>query len=142
MRPEDRIQVDIVKWFRQTYPDVLITSTQAGMRRSKLGAIMMKRLGYTNGTPDLIIFAARKGWHALLIELKHKSAQSKDQLAFMTTCGKEGYWYVLAYGIDQAKDAINNYFSDEDIRQWKTQFAINGAGVKNVVRERVGGRDE
>lgn len=109
MKPETKLQVDLVKWIRYKYPEVLFTSTQAGERRSVLSSIMMKRMGYTNGTPDLILFTAKCGFHGLLIELKEGSIQSDSQVAFMQKALKEGYAYELAVGIDQAKDVIERY---------------------------------
>jgi hypothetical protein len=110
MTPETQLQIDLVKWIRVTYPNLLFTSTQAGERRSKLSAIMMKRMGYTNGSPDLIIFRANNGFNGLLLELKTKVGKPSDyQILFKAKSEEEGYCYSIVYGLDQAKSRITNY---------------------------------
>jgi hypothetical protein len=110
MNPETQIQVDLVKWMRKTFPKMLFTSTQAGNRMSTLQAVMMKRMGYTNGTPDLIVFRATNGWNGLLLELKQeKGTVSPDQKKFKEQANAEGYKYLVAYGLEQAKDAVRDY---------------------------------
>jgi hypothetical protein len=110
MKPETRLQIDIVEWLRFKFPNLLFTSTQAGDRRSALGAIMMKRMGYCNGTPDLLIFRAAKGWNGLMIELKTGTGKvSQSQKDFAQKAENAGYKYIVAYGIDQAKDQIGGY---------------------------------
>ena len=109
MKSETRLQIDLVKWLKFKYPDVIFTSTQAGDRRGIVGALMMKRMGYANGTPDLIFFTARGGFHGLLLELKDKAVQSESQKEFGKKTRDEGYAYEVAYGIDQAKDVIERY---------------------------------
>jgi hypothetical protein len=111
MKPETQLQIDVVKWLTETYPGILFTSTQAGDRRTGFKAMLMKRMGYTVGTPDLIVFTARKGWHGLLLELKDKTGQSDSQKLFMARAMKEYYFYTVAYGIDHAKDVLSNYLN-------------------------------
>lgn len=112
MKPETRLQIDLVKWVRETYPNVLFTSTQAGDRRSVLAAVMMKRMGYMNGTPDLIFFEPRGCYHGLVLEAKtEKGVLSKDQIAFERKVTERGYKYIDFYGIDQGKDEIVKYFN-------------------------------
>lgn len=110
MKPETRLQIDLVSWIRKAYPKLLFTSTQAGDRRSVIAAMMMKRMGYTPGTPDLIVFHASAGWNGLLLELKtEKGVLSPSQIAFRDVAESEGYKYKVAYGLDEAQAIIKEY---------------------------------
>ena len=110
MKPETRLQIDLVTWIKKVYPNALFTSTQAGDRRNTLAAMMMKRQGYRNGTPDLIFFEPRNSSHGLLLELKtEKGVTSEAQDEFQNLASRRGYFYAVAYGIDQAKETITEY---------------------------------
>ena len=112
MKPETRLQIDLVEWLNQAYPEALFTSTQAGDRRSKLAAMMMKRMGYRNGTPDLIFFEPCQGFHGLVVELKTEvGTWSISQREFRDQAIRRGYKYVVAYGYSLAKQEIINYMS-------------------------------
>ena len=116
MNPETRIQIDLVKWMRTRFPKVLFTSTQAGNRMSPLQAVMMKRMGYTNGTPDIIVFRATNGYNGLLLELKkEKGIVSTDQKKFKEQANAEGYKYLIAYGLEQAKEMVGGYVGDRQV---------------------------
>lgn len=110
MKPETKLQVDVVSWMRMKWPNLLFTSTQAGDRRSVIAAVMMKRMGYSNGTPDLLIFSARGGWNGLLVEIKTSTGVLSDaQQRWRDRASEENYLYEAVFGIDQAKDVIERY---------------------------------
>ena len=110
MKPETRMQIDLVAWMRKEYPGMLFTSTQAGDRRSKLAAIMMKRMGYTNGTPDLLIFEPRANYCGLFLELKSPDGRlSDDQRVWAQKARDTGYLYHPAFRLEEVKSVVKQY---------------------------------
>ena len=67
-KPEQKLQNQVANWIRLRYPDLLWTISPAGLVRGANMAVQMKRMGYTNGTPDILIFEARGRFHGLLID--------------------------------------------------------------------------
>lgn len=64
-----------------------------GGYRSKKTASDLKRSGVRAGFPDLILPAARRGWHALFIELKtERSRVSVDQKRWHEWLREQGYY--------------------------------------------------
>lgn len=51
---EDTVQITIVNWLRLNM--YLFTSTGAGLIKSQKTQLLMNRLGYTAGSPDIIVF--------------------------------------------------------------------------------------
>lgn len=120
--PEYELQKRICNYLNQTFPDVLfmsdtiaavkLTIPQAGRNN----AIQKKNFK----CPDIIIFAALNGYHALFIELKVKSPFKKDGTIYRDDHleGQEqtiyklrslGYAAYFAWSEEQAINIINEY---------------------------------
>lgn len=64
-----------------------------------------KREGMRVGYPDLFLPVARKGWHGLFIELKHRrNKPTPEQIWWLDRLTENGY---LATACWEAQDAIN-----------------------------------
>lgn len=81
-------------------------------KRSLVGHVIQKRKGVIKGAADLLIPAARGGWHGLWLELKRADEKpTEHQLAFgqsMTTCG---YAWAWADTVDKAIAIISQYMA-------------------------------
>jgi hypothetical protein len=77
-KPEEELQKELCKWIRSTLPGVHFRSdTGAGMFTSKFAKNTHNLQQSEKGLPDLTIYAARHGWHALMLELKPEGAELK-----------------------------------------------------------------
>jgi len=104
---EHEEQRELVRWFRQTWPDVRIFAIANGGYRSAATAGRLKAEGVSSGVPDLFIPAWR-----LWIEMKRVkggilSAEQKDWIQYL-----EGakYWCIVGKGADDAKAKISVFF--------------------------------
>ena len=123
---EAYIQQQICEYIRLQYPDVFFTSDMAGVNLNIVVASKMKKLRCSRGVPDLMIFEARHGSHALFIELKRpearvfyaKTGQPKDehvaeQVEVLHTLRAKGYCAEMVRGFDNAKFLIDWYLRSE-----------------------------
>ena len=97
----------MVRWFRQTWPSVLIHAIPNGGARSKATAGRLKAEGVVSGVPDLFVPAWR-----LWIEMKRVkggslSQEQKDLAAYLQSVG---YWVIVGKGADDAKRQISAFF--------------------------------
>jgi hypothetical protein len=104
---EHEEQRELVRWFRQTWPDVRIFAIPNGGARSKATAGRLKAEGVTSGVPDLFIPA----W-SLWIEMKRikggsLSPEQKDWIAYLKSVD---YCVIVAKGADHAKQQIGAFF--------------------------------
>lgn len=82
-----------------------------GKRNQTTGGIL-KAAGMRKGVPDIVLPAARKGFHGLYIEMKFgKNKPTKDQAEFMAALEKQGYKTAVAYGFTQAREIIRGYLA-------------------------------
>lgn len=104
---EHEEQRELVRWFRQFHPDVLIFAIPNGGGRSKASAGRLKAEGVVPGIPDLFIPA--KG---LWIEMKRVKggALSPEQKAMMQYLEEVGYRAIVCKGAEDAKAKISAFF--------------------------------
>ena len=100
---EHEEQREVVRWFRQTWPDVRIFAIPNGGARSKATAGRLKAEGVASGVPDLFIPAWR-----LWVEMKRSkggrvSLEQKDWIVYLESCG---YQCVVGQGAEDAKQKI------------------------------------
>ena len=71
----------------------------------------MKAEGLRTGAPDLILAAARQGYHSLMIEMKRgkDGRVSPDQHEFHHYLRNAGYWVEVPRSSEMAIAAITNY---------------------------------
>jgi hypothetical protein len=101
-------QRELVRWFRQTWPDVRIFAIPNGGARSKATAGRLKAEGVASGVPDLFVPAWR-----LWVEMKRAkggslSPEQKDWIKYLEGVG---YWVIVGKGADHAKQQISAFFT-------------------------------
>ena len=112
---ESDIQISVANWLRQKYPQVLFTAGLGGLKLTVGQAVKIKRMGYRNGTPDLMIFESSGVWRALFIELKRdKGIASADQQVFQCDAMRRRYLYEICYGYDETIKTITNYLENRE----------------------------
>ena len=99
-------QREVVKWFRQTWPGVLIYATPNGGKRDMAQAARLKAEGVVPGIPDLFIPAWR-----LYIEMKKTQGgiTSKEQREMLLYLRRVGYDAIVCAGADEAKRYISGH---------------------------------
>lgn len=80
-------------------------------KRSRSTGRRMRRQGLRKGVPDICLPVARKGYHALYIELKRTkgSAVSDDQKGWIAALEAAGNKAVVCKGWNAAADVIEEY---------------------------------
>ena len=110
MKEEDWLQINLIRWIKNTYPDILFTASAGGMRTHIKTAKKMKAMGYVAGCPDLMIFEPRGGYHGLMIELKtERGKKSENQIKFIESLIGRDYFAVFCYGLEHAQMIIKQY---------------------------------
>lgn len=100
-------QIEFVRWFKQTWPDVVIMMIRNDGSRTFAERPEQLLMGLYPGASDLYIPA----WHCW-IEMKRikGSAWSDEQKAFCDYVRSIGDSYYLCYGADDAKNKATGVF--------------------------------
>lgn len=129
MRSEFVEQCQVVSWLKQQYPNVLFTASAGGARTSIGTAVKMKKMGYSKGCPDIMIFEKaicyekytipnssitdrrKVEYSGLFIELKREDGGflSLEQRHWIDKLNERGYKAVVAKGFEEAKQVIQEY---------------------------------
>jgi len=101
-------QVAFVRWFRATFPGVLIYAIPNGGRRGKAEALRLRDEGVVAGMPDLHVPA----W-GLWIEMKRGrggrvSPEQAEMLDYLQTVGHS---VAVARGFDAARAVVAEYLA-------------------------------
>ncbi|MEM1973305.1 MAG: VRR-NUC domain-containing protein [Thermoplasmata archaeon] len=95
-------------------PNILWSSSIAGVNLPIITATRLKRMGYKRGLPDIMIFEPRQGYHGLFIEMKREGGRlTKEQKWFLDELNRRGYKAVVCYSFKQAIDIVENYLKGE-----------------------------
>ena len=85
-----------------------------GGKRDAATAVALKRQGVKAGVPDIMLPAARAGYHGLYIELKvGKNRTSKNQDTWLENLNAQGYKAVVCYGFNETTNMILRYLEGE-----------------------------
>ncbi|MBS4040368.1 MAG: hypothetical protein KGZ81_07175 [Flavobacteriales bacterium] len=140
-RTEENIQLRVSNYIRKNYPHVIFVSDYAaGLNLTNGQRMRMMAMRSHDGQPDIMIDAARHGYHGLRIELKKegtviykrngelrkqpytrkyksggkifikKGDHLADQAAMLERYNKEGYLARFAIGYENAIKLIDGYF--------------------------------
>ena len=60
----------MVRWLRETRPDVLFTAPANGFKGSRQARMDAVNMGMNAGVPDLCVFEPRAKYHGLFVEMK------------------------------------------------------------------------
>ena len=84
-----------------------------GGKRDAATAVALKRQGVKAGVPDIMLPAARAGYHGLYIELKRQRGgrTSDHQSEWLDALSAQGYKAALCYGWEQAAGTIIKYLT-------------------------------
>lgn len=105
---EHEEQRELVRWFRQSWPDVRIFAIPNGGARSKATAGRLKAEGVASGVPDLFVPAWR-----LWVEMKRTkggslSPEQKDWIKYLESVG---FSCIVGKGAEDAKRQISAFSS-------------------------------
>ena len=118
---EWRQQASLFLWaesMEYRYPELwLLNGSLNGVRLNIGQAVKAKRCGEKRGYPDISLPVARKGYHALFIELKKKKGGvvSPKQKEWILRLSQAGYRAVVCRGFGAAKAEILNYLQLEEV---------------------------
>ncbi len=101
-------QRELVRWFRQSWPDVRIFAIPNGGHRSMATAGRLKAEGVASGVPDLFVPAWR-----LWVEMKRTkggslSPEQKDWIKYLESVG---FCCIVGKGAEDAKRQISAFSS-------------------------------
>ena len=101
---ETEEQQDFVRWFRRTYPGVLIFHIPNGDGRSKAAGLRLKTMGVVAGVPDLFV----PEW-GLWIEMKDQGGgkTSAEQLAIHAYLRSVSQTVLIPPGSAGAQDMVD-----------------------------------
>lgn len=102
-KTEHDIQKSIVRFFRKTYPNYIIFSTN---NEACYNNSYFLESGVLQGVSDLVIVLPNK---VLFVELKtQKGVQSKNQKEFQSKLITLGYDYFLVRSLSEFQELINS----------------------------------
>lgn len=121
---EEKVQIQVCKYLRLQYPDVIFTCDLAsGMRLPIHIAAKNKAMRSSRGLPDMFIAKSNWKYSGLFIEIKTSSVYLKDgktlkadkhlreQNDRLIALIKEGYCAVFGCGFEECKKLIDGYMS-------------------------------
>ena len=113
-------QVELFAWaeYAQTeHPELcMLFAIPNGGARHPAVAAQLKAEGVKAGVPDIMLAVARGRWHGLFVELKRADRSNhatSAQRAWMEMLRRYGYSAVIAYGAQEARQAIMAYLTQE-----------------------------
>ena len=117
---EGGIQATLMDWARlmeNRWPALqLLFHVPNGGARGKAEAGRMKRQGVKAGVPDLVLPAARGGYHGLFIELKTETGRpTPEQKEWIRALSEQGYAATVCRGLDEAIETITRYLEGKKI---------------------------
>lgn len=135
-KPEEEISVQITQWIRKHYPDLIFFFDMSGsympfpvryrMNRMRCGWDGKDKYGkdqvYAHKIPDLIILEPKKGYHAMLLEIKSegktpykkdgtpkKNEHTEKQAIMLERLRQKNYAAFFAVGFADAVTTITAY---------------------------------
>jgi|26BtaG_2_1085354.scaffolds.fasta_scaffold04862_3 hypothetical protein len=112
LREEYHEHCAVIEYLRITHPGILLTIAPNGIKLTLNQGTKFKQMGYTAGTPDILIFEPRGEYHGLFIEMKRDKGgtPSRHQLKWLSRANNRGYKAKICYGFYEAKAVIDRYF--------------------------------
>lgn len=121
---EKELQINISKWIKLQYPDVIFTSESSGLKLTIGQARALAKQRSDKGLPDMMIFEPRGGYNGLFVELKKEGSlifkrdntirsdkHLQEQWEMIQRLRSKGYYAIFAIGFDQARTAITKYMN-------------------------------
>jgi hypothetical protein len=107
---ESNLQIQCVKWFKYSYPDLCLFAIPNGGYRNPITAKIMKAEGVLSGVADLMLMHKNSEYSGLWIEMKTaKGIVQPSQRAFERMAKEQSFEYVVVRGFDEFKETIEKY---------------------------------
>lgn len=112
LRTEYHEQKAVIEYLRIKYPEILLTIAPNGIKMTIGQAKKFKAMGYTSGTPDILIFEPRGIYKGLFLEMKKEKGGrvSENQKKWLKKANDRGYCAMVCYGFGEAQRMIESYF--------------------------------
>lgn len=95
---------------KRNYPQLQLMFAIPNQRAGVVAGARFKAEGVRSGVPDLMLPAARGGWHGLFLELKKEGGKIADNQRFwLDELTKQGYYCDVVYGWQNAVVVIETY---------------------------------
>ena len=106
-------QADVIEWCELSKIDVIHIPNDE--KRSFYAAKKKKKMGMSNGFPDLFFPIPNREYHGLMIEMKRKefSTCSLEQIEWIRKLNTNGYLACFCYGAEDAIEVIKNYINNK-----------------------------
>ena len=109
---EYQIQAAFIRYIELMYPDMLYTISPAGFIMSPGMARKMMAMGYTKGTPDVMIFEPRGNQHGFFIEFKAQGGKtSESQDIFLASLRSRNYHIAVCFSTAAAIQVLESYLN-------------------------------
>ena len=119
LQNEENLQEQLVKFLRKEFSDLLFSANGLSEDlNTDQKRIKASKMGYTNGTPDLIIYSKNKQFNGVAIEIKSPSGfgiLSKVQDEFLKKLKKNNYLCLVSNDYSEIIRYITMYFYDVPI---------------------------
>lgn len=115
----------VCEYLRLQYPKVMFNSDMSGLRLTIGQATQAKRMRSNQGFPDIVIYEARHGYHALFLELKREGERiflkdgktpTTPHIAEQAECINKlcdrMYNAQFVIGFDEAREVIDRYLNE------------------------------
>ena len=116
---EEDLQEQVVKLLKHQFPDLLFSAN--GLEENlntDSKRIKATKMGYTNGTPDIIIYSKNKQYSGMALELKSPTGFGillKNQDEFLKKLKKNNYLCLVSNDYSDIIRYITMYFYDIEI---------------------------
>jgi len=117
-------QKELVKWFRDTYPQyaksIRLSMSGINLGGGRKAAIMinfLKAMGMVDGESDLVFLVPSSGFHGLVLEFKAtegKHPLKPNQAEYLDYMASLGYAAMCCKGLEAAKESITQYLTISD----------------------------
>lgn len=126
-KSELQFQSKLYQWFYNQHPHLrILQEDKKTMRcllihnylnpKNKIDGAKLVGAGLCKGFPDMTLFVARGGYHAMMIELKLPGEKPKpEQREMFEALRAQGYHVIWTDDIDHAKLSITKYLNDETL---------------------------
>jgi hypothetical protein len=108
--PERQEQLKFIAWLKRE--GIKHHASPNGERRSQATGSLLKAMGMSAGFPDVFIPIRRGHYGALFIEMKpiKGGKVQENQIEWLRYLREEGYCADIAYGFEEAKRLVSEYF--------------------------------
>ncbi len=126
VKKEETLQLQICRYLKIQYPNVIFMSDASGIRLTMGQAVKAKAMRSSKGQPDLFIAEPRGDYKGLFIELKKdgediawalessakRYAHIKEQHSLLNELAKRDYQAVFGVGFEATKKIIDQYLTE------------------------------